>query len=149
MGPPQRGQATLVTYCNTTLMKTPMPVRLIAAFFGMIALTMTIGWTSLFISDVSQQPYNVQFAFIAIGLIVVGVSSWICLGLIRGSRDARAITLTLCWLGFLITPISMLGFLSNAPTKTLGVGLGELAIFFSIYRVLTSPSIRQGFFRCR
>lgn len=129
-------------------MKTPFPVLVIAALFGMVAMAMAIGWTSLFIRDVSQHPYNVQIAFVAIGTIVIGTSAWICLGLVRGSRDARAIALALCWLVFIGTPISMLAFLRDEPAKVLGVGLAELAAFFSIYRVLTAPSIRNGFFRC-
>lgn len=128
-------------------MKTPIPVRIIAVLFGMVAMVMAIGWTSLFIKDISHHPYNVQIAFVAIGTIVVGTSAWISLGLVRGARDARVVALALCWLGFIGTPISMLAFLRDEPAKVLGAGLAELTVFFSIYRVLTAPSIRNGFFR--
>ena len=133
---------------RTDPMKTPMPVRLIAVLFGMVAIAMAIGWTSVFIRDVSQHPYHVQIAFAAIGMIVAGTSAWICLGLARGSRDARVVALALCWLGFIGTPINILVSLHDEPAKVLGVGLAELAVFFLIYRVLTSSSIRNGFFRC-
>lgn len=129
-------------------MKTPMSVRVIAALFGLVAMAMAIGWTSLFIKDVSQRSYNVQIPFVAAGLIVVGTAAWMCLGLVRGSRDARAIALALCWLGFIGTPVSMLASLSDKPAKVFGVGLAGLAVFFSIYRVLTSTTLRNGFFRC-
>ncbi len=129
-------------------MKIPLPVRLIALLFGMVAVAMTIGWTSLFIRDVSQHSFNVQIAFVAIGLIVVGTAGWICLGLVRGSRDARTITLAFCWLGFIAVPVCMVALLRDEPMKRVSVGLVELVVFYSIYRALTSPSIRNDFFRC-
>lgn len=129
-------------------MKIPLPVRLIALLFGMVAVAMTIGWTSMFIRDVSQQSLDLQIAFVAVGLIVVGTSGWICLGLVRGSRDARTIALAFCWLGFIGVPIRVVALFQDEPMKGLAFGLVELAVLYSIYRALTSPSIRKDIFRC-
>ena len=129
-------------------MKTPISVRIIAVLFGMAAIAMAIGWISLYIRGVSQQPFHVQMAFVAIGMIVVGTPAWICLGLFFGSRDARVVTLALCWIGFICTPISILASFHRDPGMALGAGFVELSLLFLIYRVLTYPPIRSGFFRC-
>jgi hypothetical protein len=55
-------------------MKTPFPVRIVGVLFGMVAMAMAIGCTSLLVRDVSQHPYNIQIAFVTMGTIVVGTS---------------------------------------------------------------------------
>jgi hypothetical protein len=48
--------------------------------FGFVAIAVAIEWTSLFIRDVSEHPYGVQAMFAALGAILIGTFTWICLG---------------------------------------------------------------------
>jgi hypothetical protein len=68
-------------------------------------------------------------------------------GLFRGSRDARSVALTFCWVAFVGIPVNIVAFIRDEPVEILGAGLAELGVLYLIYRVLTSPSIREGFFR--
>jgi hypothetical protein len=52
----------------------------------------------------------------------------------------------LCWLMFFSIPIGILVSVYDDPIVA-GISLVELGIVFWIYRVLTSHSIRCGFFR--
>jgi hypothetical protein len=134
-----QGQSTLTWFVN--FMKVPLPVRIIAALFGLLGVAFGLGSVSLFVRDVSRQPIGIQIAFVCIGAILSGTSIWICVGLRRRSRHARTAVLSLCWAGSLWLPIHTFSARGNAVT-----GVVILAIVASIYGVLTSGRVRNGFF---
>ncbi len=128
--------------------KPPLSVCIISALFGFYSLSAGIGSVSIYIKVIHREPLLLQLTYLGLAGILVGTSAWISQGLVKGSRDARVITLVLCWLVFVGSFLGGLVRLLEDPLALVGVQLIPLLVCLLIYRTLTSESIRNGFFRC-
>ena len=125
----------------------PLSVCIISALFGFYSLSAGVGSVSIYIQVIHREPLLFQLIYLGLVVILVGSSVWISLGLVKGSRDARVITLALCWLVFFGSFMGGLVRLFEDPLALVGVQLIPLLVCLLIYRTLTRDSIRNGFFR--
>lgn len=128
--------------------KPPLSVCVISALFGFYSLSAGVGSVSIYIQVIHREPLLFQLIYLGFVVILVGSSVWISLGLVRGTRDARVITLALCWLVFVGSFLVILVTLFQDPLSLLGPQFIPLLVCLLIYRTLTRDSIRNGFFRC-
>ncbi len=126
-------------------MKTPLPVRIVALLFGLVALVFGFGCGEGFIQIASRDPWDIQVFWLVFGLMMTGAPAWVAAGLWRGSRDARAIALTLCWVAFIGLPIRLAALYGRESMEDVCVRLVELAVVLGVYRMLTLASVRRWF----
>lgn len=126
--------------------KPPLSVCMISALFGFYALLAGISSVSIYIKVIHREPLLLQLTYLGLVGILVGTSAWVSQGLVKGSRDARVITLVLCWLVFIGSFLVVLVTLFEDRMVLVGLQLVPLLVCLLIYRTLTLESIRYGFF---
>lgn len=125
-------------------MKPYIAVYAIAAMFGLFAIMIFVVTLRLVLGNVvtGEDVIDLILPFAGLGCIPL----WICIGLLRHSRDARVVVLTLCWLVFISLPFSVFAIFRWINYEEFAFGLMVGALCCWMYKTLTNRDVRKNYF---